>query len=169
MGTRCGQLDPGVVLYLMSEKGMDASQIADLLYRQSGLRGLSGESHDVRTLEKSSSASARDALAYFVDRGRREIGGLAACLGGIDALVMTGGIGENAVRVRQAMLTDMEWMGIEIDHEANLRNETVISRTRSRVRVLVMKTDEERMLAEHAFEIADICSSPQPIAEGYSA
>lgn len=150
MGTRCGQLDPGVLLYLMSEKHMDASAISDLLYRNAGLRGLSGESHDVRTLETSPNQSARDALAYFADRGRREIGGLASCLGGIDALVMTGGIGENAARVRSAMLTDMEWMGITLDHPANRRNESVISTRASRVRVLVLKTNEERMLAEHA-------------------
>lgn len=150
MGTRCGQLDPGVLLYLMGEKGMDASAISDLLYRNAGLKGLSGESHDVRTLEASSSPAAREALAYFADRGRREIGGLASCLGGIDALVMTGGIGENAARVRSAMLTDMEWMGIAMDHEANLHSDTVISAPGSRVRVLVLKTDEERMLAEHA-------------------
>ena len=150
MGTRCGQLDPGVLLYLMSEKGLDAQAISHLLYRESGLKGLSGESHDVRTLEASGNPAAHDALAYFADRGRREIGGLASCLGGIDGLVMTGGIGENAVRVRSAMLTDMEWMGIAIDHEANQRQETVISSAGSRVRVLVLKTDEERMLAEHA-------------------
>lgn len=150
MGTRCGQLDPGVLLYLMSEKGMGAGAISDLLYKNAGLRGLSGESHDVRTLEASANPAAREALAYFTDRGRREIGGLASCLGGIDGLVMTGGIGENAVRVRSAMLTDMEWMGIAIDHEANLRHDSLISTPASRVRVLVLKTDEERMLAEHA-------------------
>ena len=150
MGTRCGQLDPGVLLYLMSEKHMDAAAISDLLYKNAGLKGLSGESHDVRTLEASASPAAREALAYFTDRGRREIGGLASCLGGIDALVMTGGIGEHAARVRSAMLTDMEWMGIAIDHDANLRSDTEISTPASRVRVLVLKTDEERMLAEHA-------------------
>ncbi len=156
MGTRCGQLDPGVLLYLMSEKGMSAAAISDLLYKNAGLKGLSGESHDVRTLEASANPAARDALAYFADRGRREIGGLAACLGGIDALVMTGGIGENAARVRSAMLTDMEWMGMAIDHEANLRNDTVISLPASRVRVLVLKTDEERMLAEHAARLLGV-------------
>lgn len=150
MGTRCGQLDPGVLLYLMTEKGMDAAAISDLLYKNAGLKGLSGESHDVRTLEASGNPAARDALAYFADRGRREIGGLASCLGGVDALVMTGGIGEHAARVRSAMLTDMEWMGIAIDHEANQRGDTVISLPASRVQVLVLKTDEERMLAEHA-------------------
>lgn len=153
MGTRCGQLDPGVVLYLMTEHGMDAAAISELLYTQSGLKGLSGESHDVRHLEASGQPAAKAALAYFADRGRREIGGLASCLGGIDALVMTGGIGENAVRVRQAMLSDMEWMGIALDHEANQRQCALISTPTSRVRVMVIKTDEERMLAEHAAQL----------------
>jgi len=156
MGTRCGQIDPGVLLYLQSEKRMDAAAISDLLYKNSGLKGMSGESHDVRALEASGSAAARDALAYFADRGRREIGGLASCLGGIDALVMTGGIGENAVRVRCAVLSDMEWMGIAIDHKANQRCDTVISLPLSRVRVLVLKTDEERMLAEHAAHLLGV-------------
>jgi acetate kinase len=156
MGTRCGQIDPGVLLYLMTEKGLDAAAISHLLYHEAGLKGVSGESHDVRALERSGSQAARDAIAYFVDRGRREIGGLAACLGGIDALVLTGGIGENAARVRTALLTDMEWMGITIDHAANQASATVISQPHSRVRVMVMKTDEERMLAEHAVELTDL-------------
>ena len=151
MGTRCGQLDPGVLLYLMSEQGMSVSDLGTLLYTESGLKGLSGESHDVRTLEASAQPAARDALAYFADRGRREIAGLASCLGGIDALVMTGGIGENAARVRMAMLTDMEWMGISLDHDANLRHEPIISSTGSRVQVRIIATDEEKMLAEHAW------------------
>ena len=153
MGTRCGQLDPGVVLYLMAEKGMDAASISDLLYQHAGLKGISGLSHDVRDLKDSDSPAALDALMYFADRGRREIGGLAACLGGLDALLLTGGIGENAEQVRSMMLADMEWMGIDIDPEANKRNATVISQPSSRVQVLVIKTDEERMLAEHAAEL----------------
>lgn len=153
MGTRCGQLDPGVVLYLMTEKGMDAAAISDLLYRESGLKGMSGLSHDVRVLLDSHSPAAQDALAYFAARGRREIGGLAACLGGLDALVFTGGIGENAAQVRATMLADMAWMGICIDPEANQHNATTISLPASPVRVLVFKTDEERMLAEHAAEL----------------
>ncbi|WP_370690286.1 acetate/propionate family kinase [Hydrogenophaga sp.] len=153
MGTRCGQLDPGVVLYLMAEKGMDAMSISHLLYQQAGLKGISGLSHDVRELQESDSPAARDALVYFADRGRREIGGLAACLGGLDALVLTGGIGENAPQVRAMMLSGMEWMGIHIDLEANLRNAAVISHPSSRVRVLVFKTDEEHMLATHAAEL----------------
>lgn len=153
MGTRCGQLDPGVVLYLMAEKGMDAKSISDLLYHQAGLKGISGLSHDVRQLQASDSPDARDALLYFADRGRREIGGLAACLGGLDALVFTGGIGENASQVRAMMLSGMDWMGIHLDTDANQRNANVISQPSSRVRVLVFRTDEERMLAEHAAEL----------------
>jgi len=156
MGTRCGQLDPGVVLYLMAENGMDAASISDLLYQQAGLKGISGLSHDVRELQVSDSPAARDALAYFADRGRREIGGLAACLGGLDALVLTGGIGENASQVRAMMLSGMEWMGIRTDPEANQRNATVISHPSSKVQVLVFKTDEEHMLATHAAELLSL-------------
>lgn len=153
MGTRCGQLDPGVLLYLMMEKGMDAAAISDLLYKNAGLKGLSGLSHDVRVLQASDSPAARDALACFADRGRRELGGLAACLGGLDAVVFTGGIGENAAQVRAMMLADTQWMGVHIDAGANQRNERVISSPASRVQVLVLKTDEQRMLAEHAWEL----------------
>ena len=96
MGTRCGQLDPGVVLYLMAEKKMSAAEITDLLYKNSGLKGMSGISNDMRELEASSEQSAKDAIAYFVWRVRREIGGLCAMLGGLDCIVLTGGIGENA-------------------------------------------------------------------------
>lgn len=143
----------GVVLYLMAEKGMDAPAISRLLYQESGLKGLSGLSHDVRTLQASDSPAARDALAYFADRCRREIGGLAASLGGLDALVLTGGIGENAAAVRAAILADMGWLGIDMDAQATQDHATVISTAASRVQVLVFKTDEERMLAEHAAEL----------------
>jgi len=153
MGTRCGQLDPGVLLYLMSEKGMGPAELSDLLYKNAGLKGLSGESHDVRVLEASEQPAAREALAYFVDRCRRELAGLAACLGGLDALVLTGGIGENAVALRAALLTDMEWMGLQLDAEANRRGESVISQVDAPVCVRVIRTDEERMLAEHAAEL----------------
>ncbi len=115
MGTRCGQLDPGVVLYLMGEKKMSAIDITDLLYKNSGLKGMSGVSNDIRDLEASDEPSARDAIDYFVSRVRREIGGLAAVLGGLDCIVLTGGIGENAVNIRRAILKDMEWFGVQID------------------------------------------------------
>ena len=115
MGTRCGQLDPGVVLYLMQEKKMSAEAIADLLYRESGLKGLSGISHDMRDLEASDRPEAQQAIEYFVFRIRRELGGLAAVLEGIDAIVFCGGIGEHAWRVRERVLEGMEWIGVELD------------------------------------------------------
>jgi len=153
MGTRCGQLDPGVVLYLMGEKKMSAADITDLLYKNSGLKGMSGISHDMRELEASSEQSARDAIDYFVSRVRREIGGLAAVLGGLDCIVLTGGIGENAAHIRQAILEDMEWIGIEIDAASNAKGERVISGKGSPVVALVLKTDEERMIAAHTAEL----------------
>ena len=119
MGTRCGQLDPGVVLYLMQEKKMSAEEIADLLYRESGLKGLSGVSNDMRELEASDKPEAQEAIEYFVFRIRRELGGLAAVLKGLDAIVFCGGIGEHAWRVRERVLEGMEWIGVELDRTAN--------------------------------------------------
>ncbi len=165
MGTRCGQLDPGVVLYLMAEKKMTADQITDLLYRNSGLKGMSGLSNDMRDLEASGEQSAKDAIAYFVSRVRREIGGLSAVLGGLDCIVMTGGIGENAVNVRKAILEKMEWFGIQIDWEANARNERVISEKGSPTVALILKTDEERMIAAHTAELLGL---KQPLVPAIS-
>lgn len=153
MGTRSGQIDPGVLLYLMAQKGLSVAQITDLLYKDAGLKGLSGLSNDVRALESADTPQARDALEYFADRCRREIGGLAASIGGLDALVLTGGIGENAVLMRQRLLHDMHWIGIELDEAANQAGHTVISLPESPVTVLVLPTNEERMLAEHALEV----------------
>ena len=136
MGTRCGQLDPGVVLYLMSEKGMNAQAISDLLYKDSGLKGLSGISHDMRELEAADSKTALNAIAYFVARIRREIGGLAATIGGLDAIVFTGGIGENSVRIREAVLSDMHWIGVKLDRDANNTSAQVISAEDSECRGL---------------------------------
>ncbi len=156
MGTRCGELDPGVVIYLMAEKGMNADAISDLLYKDSGLKGMSGLSHDMRVLEASASAAARDAIAYFVARIRREIGALASTLDGVDAIVFTAGIGENAWRVREAALTGMEWIGVRLDREANRANAQLVSAANSRVAVLVVHTDEERMIAEHTAATAGL-------------
>ena len=153
MGTRCGQLDPGVVLYLMQEKGMTADQVQDLLYRDSGLLGLSGLSHDMRVLEASDQAQARQAIEYFTLRIRRELGGLAAVLGGLDAMVFCGGIGEHSWLVREQVLAAMEWIGIELDRDANRAGAQMISSARSRVRVLVIPTDEEAMIARHTLEV----------------
>jgi acetate kinase len=155
MGTRCGQLDPGVVLYLLAEKGMSASAISHLLYENSGLKGMSGLSQDMRELEASDSPAARDAIAYFVSRVRREIGALAADLEGADAIVFTGGIGENAWRVREAVLTGMNWLGVRLDVVANRSNAPRISTEDSPTAVYVIPTDEERMIAEHARATAD--------------
>jgi acetate kinase len=155
MGTRCGQLDPGVVLYLLLEKQMSASAITDLLYRESGLKGLSGVSHDMRELEASDRPEAQQAIEYFVFRIRRELGGLAAVLKGIDAIVFCGGIGEHAWRVRERVLEGMEWIGVELDRVANRGSEQVISSDRSRVRVFVIPTDEEAMIARHTLAVVD--------------
>jgi acetate kinase len=155
MGTRCGQLDPGVVLYLMQEKKMSAEAIADLLYRESGLKGLSGISHDMRELEASDRPEARQAIEYFVFRIRRELGGLAAVLKGLDAMVFCGGIGEHAWQVRERVLEGMEWIGIELDRAANRANEQIISSDRSRVRVFVIRTDEEAMIARQTLDVLD--------------
>jgi len=155
MGTRCGQLDPGVLLYLMQHEGMSADEIADLLYKRSGLKGLSGGlSHDMRALEAAATVAAGEAIDYFVFRIKREIGGLAAALEGLDAIVFTGGIGENSAHIRSRVLQGMAWLGIELDEARNRDGETVISSSRSRVLCLRIPTDEEGMIARHTLEIA---------------
>lgn len=159
MGTRCGQLDPGVVLYLMQEKKMSGEAIVDLLYRESGLKGLSGVSHDMRELEASDRPEAREAIEYFVFRIRRELGGLAAVLKGLDAVVFCGGIGEHAWQVRERVLEGMEWIGIELDRTANRANAQTISSERSRVRVFMIPTDEEAMIARQTLAVFDSAAS----------
>ncbi len=121
MGTRCGQLDAGVVLYLMDQKAMTPPEIADLLYNKSGLLGLSGLSSDMRTLEAAGTPEANDAINYYVFRCQREVGAMAAALGGIDALVFCGGIGENSRLIRARICERLGWMGIEIDHAKQRR------------------------------------------------
>ncbi|MEQ8400452.1 MAG: acetate/propionate family kinase [Roseitalea porphyridii] len=145
MGTRCGQIDPGVLLYMMQHEGMSADAIADLLYRESGLKGLSGLTHDMRTLEASDDPRAAEAIDYFVFRIRRELGGMSAVLGGLDALVFTGGIGENSARVRREVCEGMEWLGIAIDDDMNAGNARDIGT--DRVRVMVIPTNEELVMA----------------------
>lgn len=147
MGTRCGQLDPGVVLYLMDQEGMDAAQISDLLYRQSGLLGLSGISNDMRTLEASDAPEAREAIAYFVFRIQRELGGLAAALQGLDGIVFCGGIGENSRTIRAAVAAGMGWLGVQVDPARNAANAAVISPDGAPVTVMVIPTDEELVIA----------------------
>ncbi|GIX11356.1 acetate/propionate family kinase [Elioraea sp.] len=147
MGTRSGQIDPGVLLHLMTAEGYDAAALTRLLYHESGLKGLSGLSSDMRALEAAGTAAAQEAIAYFVYRIRRELGALAAVLGGLDALVFTAGIGENSPRIRAAVCDDMGWLGIALDATANAHGATVISAPESRVQVLRLATDEERMIA----------------------
>ncbi len=149
MGTRCGQLDPGVVLYLMDQMKMSASEIENMLYRESGLKGLSGISNDMRELLTSSDSHAAQALDYFVVRIRREIGAMAAILGGLDAVVFTGGIGENAFQIRERICDDMDWIGMELEETRNRQNAEIISSDRSRVRLFVLPTNEELMIARH--------------------
>jgi acetate kinase len=156
MGTRCGQIDPGLILYLLTQERMSPADLSRLLYEDAGLKGISGISHDLRILEASDATSAKDAIDYFVCRIRMEIGGLTAALDGLDALIFTGGIGENSSRVRAAAVVGMEWLGIELDAEANLRHQQIISSNRSRPRVFVLKTDEEAMIAFHTIDVAKI-------------
>jgi acetate kinase len=156
MGTRCGQLDPGVVLYLMTEKKMSADEVSDLLWKNSGLKGMSGLSQDMRELEASDSPAARDAIAYFVSRVRRELAALAATVNGAEAVVFTAGIGEHAWKVREAALKDMEWMGIHLDAEANRVNAQIISAKHSPTIVFVIPTNEELMIAEHTVRAAGV-------------
>ncbi|MEQ6887381.1 acetate/propionate family kinase [Halomonas sp. CS7] len=150
MGTRCGSLDPGLVLYLLGEEGMSVDEVNDLLYSGSGLLGVSGISGDMRALLESDAAEAQEAIDLFVYRIVREVGSLAAAMGGLDHLVFTAGIGERAAPVRRAIGQECAWLGVDLDDDANRRDATCISRTDSRVGAWVIPTDEERMIAWHA-------------------
>ena len=153
MGTRCGQIDPGVVLYLISEKGMSAADVQTFLYKECGLKGLSGISNDMRQLEASNDPRAVLAIDYFVYRVSLFTGMLAAALQGLDALVFTAGVGENSSRVRRAIAEKLVWLGISIDAEANAKHARLISRPESRVAVYVLPTDEELMIARHTWSL----------------
>ncbi len=152
MGTRCGRLDPAVVLHLIQHHGLSPEEVSRLLVRESGLLGLSGISSDVRTLQQSPVPAARMALAYLVEHLMREIAGMAAALRGLDGIVFTGGIGENAAKVRALVLKGLAWLGVEVDEAANaqgLAGSGVISTSASAVRVRVIKTNEEAVIAGH--------------------
>ena len=155
MGTRCGNIDPGVLLWLMDERGMDARQIEALLYKQSGLLGVSGLSSDMRTLLASEHPAAREAIDLYVYRIRRELGSLAAALGGVDSLVFTAGIGEHAAAIRARICHDAAWLGVKLDEAANAAGPAErgqphrISREGSPVSVWVIPTNEELMIARH--------------------
>ena len=149
MGTRAGAMDPDVMLYLMREEGMDEAALADLIYNRSGLLGLSGISSDMATLLESGSPAAREAVELYCYRIAREIGSLAAALDGLDALVFTGGIGEHATPVRDAVCRGSAWLGVELDAAANAADGPRISTGASRVAAWVIPTNEELMIARH--------------------
>ncbi|MCC9646738.1 acetate/propionate family kinase [Rubrivivax sp. JA1024] len=149
MGTRCGSLDPGVLLYLMREKGMGADSLEDLLYRRSGLLGVSGLSSDMRVLQESAEPAARRAVELFCFRVAKEVAAMAGSMGGIDALVFTAGIGENSPAVRADVCSRLGWLGLAIDDDANGRRALEISADESVLPVFVLPTNEETMIAMH--------------------
>lgn len=149
MGTRPGGVDPGVILYLFQNLKLSAPEVETILYKKSGLLAISGVSSDMRDLLASSEAKARLAVDYFVYRAAKEIGALAAVLGGIDGLVFTAGIGENSAEIRRRICESSAWLGIKLDAEANARNALRISVAESRVSVWVIPTNEELMIARH--------------------
>ena len=153
MGTRCGAIDPGVLIYLMDERGMDARALEKLLYHQSGLLGVSGVSSDMRELLASTEPRAALAIDLFVYRIGRELGSLAAALGGLDAIVFTAGIGERAAPVRDKVCRAAAWLGVELDAAANAAHAPCISTAASRTRAWVIPTNEELMIARHTREL----------------
>jgi acetate kinase len=153
MGTRPGQLDPGVLLYLISEKGMSAAETQSFLYRECGLKGLSGTSNDMRELQDSVDPHAIFAVDYFVYRVGLNAGMLAAAMQGVDGFVFTAGIGENSPKVRAAIASKLAWLGVFLDPAANAENRSLISRPESCVPVYVIPTDEELMIARHTLAL----------------
>ena len=149
MGTRPGQIDPGVLLYLIAEKGMTAAALRDLLYRDSGLKGLSGLSNDMRELQASPAPQAKLAVDYFAYRVGLNAGMLAAALGGLDAFVFTAGIGERSAIIRARIAETVAWLGAALDPAANEAGQAIISRPESKVGIYVVPTDEELMIARH--------------------
>ncbi|MEO0916584.1 MAG: acetate/propionate family kinase, partial [Pseudomonadota bacterium] len=145
MGTRCGQIDPGVLLYLIEQQGMAPHDVLRMLYKESGLLGLSGLSSDMRTLLASDAPEAAQAIDYYVFRARREVGAMTAVLGGIDALVFCGGIGENAAPIRRRIIDGLGYLGLAVDEDANLANAQEIGA--GKTRIMVVPTDEERIIA----------------------
>jgi acetate kinase len=163
MGTRSGQLDPGVVLYLMSEKGMSAKEIESFLYNECGLKGLSGVSNDVRELLASTNPRAKFALEYFAYRIGLYAGMLAAAMGGIDGFVFTAGVGENAPAIREAVAKRLKWLGLDFDQRANESDETRLSRKDSRLACYAIPTDEELMIARHTLRV--LCEHGSAVLE----
>jgi acetate kinase len=153
MGTRTGQIDPGVILYLMTARGMSATEVQDFLYRDCGLKGLSGVSNDMRELQNSSDPNAAFAIDYFIHRVVLQAGMLAAAMHGVDGFVFTAGIGENSVGIRARIAERLEWLGVSLDPVENARHASRISRGDSLVPVYVVPTDEELMIAQHTLSL----------------
>ncbi|PZQ47783.1 MAG: acetate kinase [Rhodovulum sulfidophilum] len=164
MGTRTGQIDPGVIFYMVQQEGKTIDEVRDLFYTKSGLLGISGLSNDMRVLEAAGTTESEEAIEYFVFRCRRELGGLAAALGGVDALVFCGGIGENSRYIRSRICENLDWIGIELDRERNEANERRINGTYSRTHVLVVPTNEEIVIARAAKVFAEGEGAPSPAA-----
>ncbi|RIX45013.1 MAG: acetate/propionate family kinase [Rhodocyclales bacterium GT-UBC] len=153
MGTRCGALDPGVLLYLMREKQMGLEEIEDLLYRRSGLLGVSGISNDMKVLQETDDPDARKAVELFCHRVAREVAAMAAAMEGIDALVFTAGIGENSPAIREMISRRLGWLGVQVDAARNAGRQFEISAADSRIPVFVVPTNEELMIAKHTLAV----------------
>jgi acetate kinase len=162
MGTRPGALDPGVVLYLFQSLGLSSKEVETILYKKSGLLGISEISNDMRDLLGRSEPEARLAVDYFVYRVAKEIGALTAVLGGLDALVFTAGIGENSPEIRTRICAASAWLGIDLDEEANNRRDSQISTQQSKVSVWVIPTNEELMIARHTARLLRLNEPPAP-------
>jgi acetate kinase len=166
MGTRCGQIDPGVLLHFTDQLGMSTAAVTELIYKDAGLKGMSGLSNDMRALLQSEAEAALGAVAYFVYRIRRELGALAAAMAGIDGLIFTGGIGENAAPIRARVCADQSWLGIELDEAANEAGGPKISTASARTQVLIVKTNEEKMIARHTLAALGRWGNPSNPAQG---
>ena len=153
MGTRSGSIDPGVILYLMREKNMGLEALEDLLYRQSGLLGISGISNDMKVLQESAEPAAQKAVDLFCFRVAKEVAAMAASMGGVDALVFTAGIGENSPEIRAAVAERLEWLGVKVDAAANAKKAYDISGAGAKVPVFIVPTNEEKMIAKHTIRV----------------
>jgi acetate kinase len=153
MGTRCGSLDPGVVIYLIEYLKMPAKEIEKMLYSQSGLLGVSGLTYDMRQLLADESDAAKQAIELYIYRIKHDLGALVSVLGGLDMLIFTGGIGENAAQIRERVCADCDWIGLKIDLEKNAKNMADISGKNSKVVVRVMPTNEEWIIAKNTYQL----------------
>lgn len=159
MGTRSGSVDPGLILHLLDHEGMSTADVSDLLYRRSGLLGMSGISGDMQVLLTSDAPEAVEAIELYCHRIAHEIGGLAADLGGVDQLIFTAGIGENAAEIRARVISRCAWLGAELDSDANAQHGPCISKPSSHLGVWVIPTDEAKMIAWHTLTLLDSCSA----------